>query len=512
VRANPITIEVSPSSGSYGTAVTVSGDDATAGGEVRIYIGSFFFGIFAASTNANSLGGYTVSFAVPAFPLGPYDIVALDVETGDTETETFTIAPMIILDVEEGYNHDEVTMEGHGFNFGRSISLVFDGIDITPTPQPVTDDFGSFTATFIVPKVPEGTYLVGAYDGTDETWVSFSVLPRISLYPTSGPPSTPVVVNGTGFGESVTVTIEFGNVNVTMYPAVSTDSEGSFMQMFLVPDMPDGIYSVVATDELDNSATAPFTTPEPVLVLTPNTTSGHAVIVANGSGFPPHAPIMLYLEDILTVNFLDLMTERQALFADEYGSYEYSFIVPVLKPDDYTVSAYSVTGGEEGLVVGERLASASLTIVEDALLTEIYDNIATIIIPGLDAMQVDLEEIQASIVSIEGDLVTINSTIGFIETDLDTIKLKVLNVDGDIATLETILGTIQGTVDSIDGNTATIKTDVGTVKTDISDVTGSQGQLTNLLYITLAMALIAAAGGLLLLIMHMQALRRPVHA
>jgi len=508
-NARPITVDVSPSTGSFGTNVTVSGDDATPDGEVRVYIGVSVANLFAATANANSTGGYSTHFTVPALPFGPYKVFVLDVETESTNTASafLIVESTMILSLEEGSCGDEVTGEGYGFNAASPITLDFAGTDITPTPQPYSDDFGSFTAQFNVPRVPEDTYTVYASDGANDAFASFSVIPKIILHFTSGPPSTLVFVNGTGFAPHSAVSLGFGSFNVTMYPPTSTEGDGSFMQLFLVPDVPDGLYTVTAMDEENNSADAPFATPSSILTLTPDTTSGHAVVTAAGFGFPPYAPVLLYMEDVLTLNFVDLMMGNSALFADEYGSYEYSFVVSILKPGDYVVSAYTMGRGSE-LTLGEALASASLTITEDALLLEISDDIATIVIPQLGSINTSLEAINATLTRIDGDMVTINSTLGFIETDLYTIKLRVLSIDGDVATIETTLGTIQGKVESIDGNTATIETDVGTVKADVSQVTDSQERFTIPLYTVLAMALVSAACGVILLIMHAFAMRK----
>jgi len=491
VKANPINVTVSPTSGPVGTVVTVSGDDATAGGEVRVYVAIFIVSFFAATTTANSTGDYSVNITVPAFPEDIYSIVVLDVETGDMNMATFTIESSITLNNEEGSYNDEVIVKGHGFDSDVLITLTFDGDDVTPTPQPETDDFGSFEARIRVPMVPKGTYTVTADDGSNTASASFTVIPKLTVSPTSGPKSTIVYVNGTGFASSVGVSVMFGAVNVTMYPSFPTNLDGSFMQLFLVPDVADGTYTVNATDASGSSATAPFIKPSPIMTVTPNTTSGPALVTVNGFGLPPNTPILVHFEDILAVSLMDLMVKSEVLFTDEYGSYEYSFIVPVAKPGVYTVAAYQVVGG--GFTTGEKLASASLTIVEDALLSDIKD---------------DLTAIEARLVSIEGNVATINSTIGLIETDIANIQLNVTAINGNVATIQTALGTIQGRITSIEGSTATIETDVGTVKTDISHIKGSQETLTIPFYVTLVMALIAAVGAIALLVMHIQAMRR----
>ena len=494
VKANPINVTVSPTSGPVGTVVTVSGNDATARGEVRVYVAIFIVSFFAATTTANSTGDYSVNITVPAFPEDTYSIVVLDVETGDMNMATFTIESSITLNIEEGSYNDEVTVKGHGFDSDALITLTFDGDDVTPTPQPETGDFGSFEARIRVPLMPKGTYTVTADDGSNTASASFTVIPKITVNPTSGPRSTAAYVNGTGFAPSAGVSVMFGAVNVTMYPSFPTNLDGSFMQLFLVPDVPDGTHTINATDASGNSATAPFTKPSPVMTVTPNTTSGPALVTVNGFGLPPNTPILVYFENIFAVSFLDLMIESEVLFTDEYGSYEYCFIVPVAKPGVYTVAAYQIIEGL-GFTIGEKLASASLTIVEDALLTDIKD---------------DLTAIEARLVSIEGNIATINSTIGLIETDIANIQLNVTAINGNIATIQTTLGTIQGRITSIEGSAATIETDVGTVKTDISHIKGSQETLTIPFYVTLVMALIAGIGAIALLVMHLQAMRRTV--
>jgi len=508
VDASPITLTVSPTSGPVGSTVTVSGSNATAEGEVRVYVAIFFFGFFAATTTANSTGGYSANFTVPAIPADMYSIAVVDVETGDTNGTAFTIEPKIELTPEEGSCDDKVKVKGYGFDSETSITLTLDGIDVTPTPQPETDPFGSFETGFNVPSVPNGIYNVTADDGVNEASAFLTVTPKIRLIPTSGSPATLVIVNGTGFTPFVGVSIEFDTINVTMTPTIPTEADGSFFQLFLVPDVPDGTYTLKATDENETSATAPFQVPSPTITLTPNTTSGPAIVTATGSGFLPHQPTILYLEDISSVNLIDLMTGSRKLMADEYGSYEYSFLVPVEKPGVYTVAAYSLAEGN-GLVVGEALASAPLTVVESDLLLNIKDEIDTIVIPNLDTIKANLTKIDASLISLNGTVATIETNLGTIEADLADINAQLVSIDGTVATIETDIGTIEtdladinAQLVSIDGTVATIETDIGTIETDIgaieSDVGDVKGEVVPTGYefglLATMLALIAAIG------------------
>ncbi|MGQ9460810.1 MAG: hypothetical protein ACUVRA_06235 [Candidatus Bathyarchaeaceae archaeon] len=436
VKASPaITVTVSPSSGTFGTTITVSGDNATADGEVRVYVSVIFVAFFAATTIANSTGGYSVNITVPAVPADTYHLLVLDVETGDTATTTFTVQPKIILAPEEGSCDDEVTVKGYGFRSGQLITITFDGNDVTPMPQPRAGDFGSFEAKFRVPSTPNGTYTITADDGVNSASALFTVIPKITLRPTSGPSSTLVFVSGTGFGSSVAYSIHFDTINITMYTgfAVTTNPDGSFTQVFSVPDVPDGMYLVNATDETGNSATAPFWVPSPIMMLEPNTTFGSSIVTVSGLGFPPKSPVLIYFEDILVVNLLDLMTESEKLFADEYGSYEYSFVVPVTEPGVYTVRAYSLSE-DGGLRIGEELASASLTIVENPTLEDIEEEVASI--------TDNLTDITDRLDSIDENVDSIDTTLETIETSVSDVQAKMIPAGYELAVASTILALI----------------------------------------------------------------------
>lgn len=510
VNANPLTITISPTRGSFGTRVKVHGTECTPDGEVRIYF-STLIGFFAATTNANSSGGYSVNITVPSFPAGTYNILAQDVTTGDTNYVPFIIQPKITLAPYEVSCADEVTVKAHGFRSEVPVSLDFDGIDVTPWPQPRTDGFGSFEAKFNVPKVPKGIHKVNASGGIYHTSASIRVIPKITLNPTSGPQATTVFANGTGFSSFSAVSIlikSVNHINVTIYPTFQTGLDGSFNHLFLIPDLPEGEYTLNATDATGNSASAPFLIPSPILTVEPEKVFGSTIVTARGKGFPPSQPVLLYLESNIIVNLLDLMTQSETLYADEYGKYEYSFIMPVTKLGVYRVAAYNIAN--QGFIAGEELASTSLTVVADTLLTGIKNDIATIIVPDLGMIKENLTSIKAKLVSLEGSTATINSTMGMIRTDISNLGLNITRIDGNVATIQTTLGTIQGRIESIEGDTATIETEIGTVVADVSNFKGEQESFTIPLYVGIALTLVAVLGIIYLTVIHWQAMRKPV--
>jgi len=368
--AAPLTVDVSPSSAPVGGIVTISGVDATAFGEVRFYIED---AVYFASTVANETGGYSIDVALPAAPVGTFSIVALDAASGDAASTTFSVEPRVVLTPEKGSYNDTVTVRGDGFSMTSLITIKFDIIDVTPFPQPQTDDFGSFQAVIYVPSRPNGTYAVLASDeGGITAKAFFDVVPKLMLMRTSGAPSSLVYGLGYGFAASLDYTLYFDGFDVTPREFLNvTWSDGSLLTVFFVPNVPDGVYTVEAIDADGNAASAPFVVPRPILSLSPDRAFESTIVTALGVGFQPRVPILLYLEDITMTRLLDLMWMSPSLMADEHGLFEYSFVVPVTAPGVYNVSAYMMLGAPPAEPVW--LASAPLTIVDGSPLDAVVN-------------------------------------------------------------------------------------------------------------------------------------------
>jgi PKD repeat protein len=121
----------------------------------------------------------------------------------------------------------------------------------------------------------------------------------------------------------------------------------------------------------------------------------------------------------------------------------------------------------------------------------------------LGTLTLDVKDINAILVGLSDTLAYVNSTLGTLTVPIENINLTVTEIKMDIATIQTSLGTIQGKVIAIEGNVtkiATIETDLGTVKVDVSNLSGSQGNLTTLIYVVILLALVAAAAAVIGLI------------
>ena len=541
IQANPITVAISPTSGTVGSTVTVSGSGATAGGEVRVYWGDAFMD----TTIADGTGVYSVDIVVPNNRAGPMDIRVRDVTTGNADHATFTVKSKIVLIPDKGsawYGGDKITVVGTGFGIHEfppprepwwapcNVTLEFNGVVWTNITSTNWD--GSFEARFYVPDtMPSGTYTVNATDDLgNSASAPFTVVPKIISWPTSGSTATHVHVAGWGFAASKSVTVTFDGINVTIFSGLMTDPQGRFGNWFKVPDVPDGIFTITATDVDGNSASAPFVVPRPVMFLTPNVTVGSSIVTVTGLGFPSGPPVVVTINETASMDIVYTGMMLMQTFPDEYGSFEFSFVLPITKPGVYNVTANRIIEMRpEGFMIIEAEIWASLTVVDlvmdkliemqgdiaviqtevgqievklhniNATLLLIQGNIA-LIQTDIGTIQANLTDINATLISIEGNIATINSAIGLIQTDITNIKLNVTAINGNIATIQTTLGTIQGKITSIEGDTATIETDIGTVKADISNVKGAQEAIATPLYIAIILALISAVGVIVLLI------------
>jgi hypothetical protein len=130
----------------------------------------------------------------------------------------------------------------------------------------ITDIYGSFTASLIVPSIVSGNYAVRANDGIFSATTTFSVTSNIELSPSSGSVGTELVVNGAGFTPGGRVRLSYDSQNVI---TVTSDGAGAFSVSFSVPVSTAGQHDVSASDITTQGvmATAVFTmesSPPPV--------------------------------------------------------------------------------------------------------------------------------------------------------------------------------------------------------------------------------------------------------
>jgi hypothetical protein len=268
--------------GDYGDTVVVTGSGATPSVVVNLYWDGIKpwdgkFGLVN-STISDAEGNYEVWFDVPEALYGIHYLWVKDTDTGEVAiSPPFTVIPKIRLSPSSGLDGDNILVRGFGFFDEEEIVMVtFDyygyhlAQNVTTDPvTPVTDDLGSWEATFYVPGgYPYGAYDVYAEDALGASDIAyFDVGPVISLDADSGPVGAVVQVWGRGFTPEGTVsqitidwTLECGIVD----GPIEIDGTGAFTGFFVIPqvaridefvvEVNDGVYIAGADFEVTDLA------------------------------------------------------------------------------------------------------------------------------------------------------------------------------------------------------------------------------------------------------------------
>lgn len=305
-----VSIEVSPDSGNVGDRVNVYGYNFSANDTVDIYYcfdvsGHADCELIEEDYDVDADGSFTYHFDIPESCSGKH-YVRVYKGTTYVDEAYFTVETKIELDADEGFVGADVEVTGTGFAKDEaSIKIKYDGDEVTQTEAAETDEYGTWTATFIVPESTSGEHDIDAkgadtdYDDVDE--VTFTVKPKITLNPTSGSAGDIVTVSGTGFQEEeANIKIKYDDEVVEQIEAAETDGHGSWSATFKVPPRVKGSYKVDASGKYtkDTEVDDVTFTVAPGVELTPATSStspGYVgqTITVTGGGFDPGISITI---------------------------------------------------------------------------------------------------------------------------------------------------------------------------------------------------------------------------
>jgi hypothetical protein len=348
-------IVLSPSSGSVGSSVSVSGSGFSGSKTVTITFAGSAIATTPTIVTTDAYGSFSATFIVPATTAGGKTVTVTD-SSSNSATATFTITPAISLSPTSGNVGTTVTVSGTGFGATKTITIKYDTTTQTTSPTTVTTtSYGTFTCTFTVPASTSDGHTVTATDSSypsNSASTKFTVIPAITISPTSGNVGTTVTVSGTGFAGSKSITATFNGVPVTLSGTTSTGSTGSFSgTTFTVPASTTGAKTVVITDASSNQGSATFTV-NPAITLSPTSGNVGSSVTVTGSGFAASSTVTINYDGVVQT------TSPATVTTSSSGAFSASFSVPASVVGAHTVSASD----------GSSSSSATFTVTQSITL------------------------------------------------------------------------------------------------------------------------------------------------
>lgn len=329
------TITLSPTHGSVGTTVTITGQNFNIS-DSQIEV--LFDSTSVKNATSGTTGSISDTFTVPSKTAGTtYTVNASDginYRTASFAIPTFAIS----LNVSSGPSNTPLQVNGTGFTINGLVKVFFDEVLQKTLSANAT---GDFSTSFAVPEKTAAAYTVKGWDtgtGNNATKTFTIPAPSINLNTTSGLPAQTIEAWGANWNCSGYVSIYFDSTSVLSPANNQTNSTGYLgatnNMTFVVPNITNGIYTVNATDGINSDTSLTFTIAAPTLTL--NTTGGPvgAHIMINGTNWKLGASINIDIHN--STYSTDLAT---ATAHATHGNFTTSFTVPSLDIGTYTINA-----------------------------------------------------------------------------------------------------------------------------------------------------------------------------
>jgi hypothetical protein len=155
-----------------------------------------------------------------------------------------------------------ITVSGTGFNASETVQLqlldTYDNSVVYTFPQSfTTESDGTFEDNVTLPDDMYGTYYLMAVSQTSYAYIEYTIEESTltTTYEQGSLTVTPddsniIEVSGSGFNASETVTFELQEDDAVVYTftkQITTDSQGSFSAVMIIPTSMSGEYSLVAS-------------------------------------------------------------------------------------------------------------------------------------------------------------------------------------------------------------------------------------------------------------------------
>jgi hypothetical protein len=340
------TVTITPASGSVGSTVTISGSGFATSSTLSVKFDGALQVTNPISVTSSSSGTFTCTFSVPSSVAGIHTIQVTDALGNSGTTSYVVTVPTYTLTVTSDASTyaigAQVTISGlltattnspaAGYLIGIKVTDPLGGTEYTTIVT--TNSAGTYTITFLSIlgiNQPTGAYTItatassnGNQIATASTTYTVTSSPQstIILEPTSGIVGKTIKVTGSGFANSVAITVRFDGVSLTTTPAtVTSSSSGNFICYFSVPNYLPGAHTVQAIDST-HSATATFTITVPTVTITPASGSVGSTVTISGSGFASSSALSVKFDGTLQT------TNPSTVTSSSSGTFTCTFIVP----------------------------------------------------------------------------------------------------------------------------------------------------------------------------------------
>jgi len=501
-------IVLDPTAGIVGDTITITGTGFAADSTIS-FTAEPTITTSPSTVKTDDLGSFICTFKIPEGAPTTYTITATD-EAGNSASADLKVGTCITLTPDEGLPGTEVTILGRAFTPGKTVDIQWafpGGGYLTLVDDYPIDSTGTFTTTFTVPLVETGEYTVKAIDSAGaQAEATFTVkgVTKITLNPDTGLVGDTFTVVGEWFTPSSTVSIYFDGT--LLATGVPTNLEGGFSQSVVVPDVAVGSYTVKAIDAEGVYATATFTVSPKLTVIK---TLSDEYLQGDIISFYINSTVAFKTSSTITIKIIDPSGYPLDTLSVSVPATGTTKIIPyadvsVQLPSDAPLgvwnwtATYTLTGQTE-----ETEVSGNFTVVERPTLATVLERLDAVnaslsglimdaegglkayIDTSLGPVVASLEDINATLVSVQNGVATINTTVGELKVSVDALDLAAINaaitsLNGSIVEISTDLGTVQTSLEdinakvvSIDNGVVTISTDLGTVSAHIDEVKDS---------------------------------------
>ncbi len=315
--------------GYVGDEVVIAGTGFAAKSEVSVKFDNDEVTIDKTDENGCFAGA---TFTVPESANGLHTIKVVD-EESNYATANFTTEHTISISGTDGKVNTGVTVSGTGFdaNADMTVTLANEEVSISKS-----DSNGSFSDTFVIPAIVQGTYRIKISDGSNNSYADFSVAAVATLNPAEGNVGSDITVTGSGYAANSNITVKYDNEKMA---STTTQASGSFEVNFTTPVSEHGEHTITVSDSTTTSDLT-FTVesdppPTPRLLLPANASKVSETPTFSWETVSDPSGVYYVLQVAADKNFSDVVLSQEAMTSPEYTLTEGESLPPRKKEEPY---------------------------------------------------------------------------------------------------------------------------------------------------------------------------------